>query len=73
MIDIDLMMNNVYGYWEFIYLNKVVQIIPIFEATPTASFSGLSLMKAFFCPSGLTRVLIDRGLTLWISLKAFLI
>ena len=25
-------------------LNKVVQIIPIFEATPTASFSGLSLI-----------------------------
>lgn len=25
-------------------LNKGVQIIPIFEATPTASFSGLSLI-----------------------------
>ena len=47
--------------------------MPIFEAIDTASSSGLSLMKAFFLPSGRTKVLIERGITLKMSLKAFLI
>ena len=47
--------------------------MPIFEAMETASSSGLSLMKAFFLPSGRTKVLTERGATLKISLKALLI
>jgi hypothetical protein len=48
-------------------------MIPIFDAIETASSSGLSLMKAFFLPSGRTKVLTERGTTLKISLKALLI
>ncbi len=48
-------------------------MIPIFEAIDTASSSGLSLMKAFFFPSGRTRVLTDLGVTEKISLNDFLI
>ena len=47
--------------------------MPILEAIETASSSGLSLMKAFFLPSGRTRVLTERGTTLKMSLKALLI
>jgi len=46
--------------------------MPIFDAMETASSSGLSLMKAFFFPSGLTKVLTDFGTTPKMSLKAFL-
>ena len=48
-------------------------MIPILEAMETASSSGLNLMKAFFFPSGLTKVLTDLGLTPKMSLKALLI
>lgn len=58
---------------EYIGLNRVDQMMPILEAISTASSSGLNLIKAFFFPSGLTRVLTDRGVTLNICLKAFLI
>lgn len=49
------------------------QMMPILEAIETASSSGLSLMKAFFLPSGRTRVFTERGTTLKMSLKAFFI
>jgi len=49
------------------------QRIPILEAIETASSSGLSLIKAFFFPSVLTKVLTDLGFTPKISLKARLI
>ena len=49
------------------------QMMPILEAIETASSSGLRRMKAFFFPSGRTKVLTERGTTPKISLKALLI
>jgi hypothetical protein len=48
-------------------------MMPILEAMETASSSGLNLMKAFFLPSGLTKVFTDLGTTPKMSLKARLI
>ena len=49
------------------------QMIPILEATEAASVSGARVMKAFFFPSGLWRVLTALAFTLYKSLKALLI
>jgi len=48
-------------------------MMPILEAIETASSSGLSLIKAFFLPSGRSKVFTERGTTLKMSLKALLI
>ena len=48
-------------------------MMPIFDATEAASSSGLRRMKAFFLPSGRTKVFTDRGVMPNISLKALLI
>ena len=48
-------------------------MIPILEATPTASSSGLKRMYAFFFPSGRINVFTALGLMCRMSLKAFFI